>query len=140
MKWAWSEVQMAQLTVAACIRVQLQNMKDKSRGATQTCTAKSNRRSLRSGCAGIVKVSEFSSQIPLLQTTGRNKLQCRGTIRNVFEVQTKAFRKLPLTFLKNSLFLLKVYIPLLTFLYLRLLTLSLHQAVRCPLYNYHFGC
>ena len=32
---------------------------DKSRGTTQTCTVKSNERSLKSGCAGMVKVSKF---------------------------------------------------------------------------------
>ena len=128
---------MAQLTVAACIRVQLQNMKDKSRGGTQTCTAKSNKRSLRSGCAGIVKVSEFSSQIPLLQTTGRNKLQCRGTIRNVFEVWIKAFLKIISHFLRKSFFFTESphTTQLLTYVYLRYpKKLPSHYAY-CPFYS-----
>ena len=68
-------------------------------------------RSLRSSCAGVVKVGEFSSQIPLPQTTGRDEPQCRGTIRNVFEVRTKAFSESTSHFLRNSLFLLKVHVP-----------------------------
>ena len=57
------------------VRLQLQNTEDESRDMTQTGKMKSNECSLRSGCAGVVKVSEFSSQIPLLQTT-------RGTNHN----------------------------------------------------------
>ena len=102
-KWAWSEVQMEQLAVAACARLQPQNTEDESRGTTQTCTAKSYEKSLRSGLADVVKVGKFSSQIPLPQTTGRDKLRCRGTIRNVFEVRTKAFSKSTSYFLRNSL-------------------------------------
>ena len=37
---------MVQLTVAVCVKLQSQNMEDKSRGMTQTCTANSNERSL----------------------------------------------------------------------------------------------
>ena len=87
----WSEVQTKQLTVAICVRLQLQNMEDESRGTTQTCTARSNDMSLKSGRAHMVKVCEFSSQILLPQTTGRDKPQCRGTICNIFELWTKAF-------------------------------------------------
>ena len=91
-KWAWSEVQMEQLAVAACVRLHPQNMEDESRGTTQTCTARSNERSLRSSRSHLVKVREFSSQIPLSQTTGRDEPQCRGTIGNL----TKAFSNLSL--------------------------------------------
>ena len=70
---------------------------DESRCMTQTWTAKSYERSLRSSHAGVVKFGEFSSQIQLPQTTGRDKLQCRGTIRNIFKVRTKAFSKVDLT-------------------------------------------
>ena len=63
--------------MAACVRLQLQNTEDESRGMTQTCTARSNERSLRSGCASMVKVREFSSQIPLSQATGREEGQCK---------------------------------------------------------------
>ena len=62
----------------------------KSRGTTQT---RSNESSLRSSCAGVVKVSEFSSEIPPPQTTGRDEPQCRWTICNIFEVKTKACSK-----------------------------------------------
>ena len=62
----------------------------KSGGTTQT---RNNERSLRSSRAGVVKVSEFSSEILPPQTTSRDEPQCRGTIRNVFEVQTKACSK-----------------------------------------------
>ena len=65
---------MEQLVVAVCVRLQPQNMEDKSSGTTETCTVK---RYVRSGRAGVVKVSEFSSQIPLPQTTGKNKPQYR---------------------------------------------------------------
>ena len=53
--WVWSDVQVEQLAVAACVWLQLQNMEDESRGTT----ANSNERSLRSGRAGVVKVGEF---------------------------------------------------------------------------------
>ena len=58
----------------------------KSRGTIQT---RSNETSLRSSRAGVVKVSEFSSEIPPPQTTRRDEPQCRGTICNVFEVLFK---------------------------------------------------
>ena len=109
-KWAWSEVQTEQLQWLR-VRLQPQNTEDESRGMTKTCTAKSCERSLRSGLAGVVKVGEFSSQILLLQTTGRNELQCRGTVCDVFEVRTKTFQKRTSHFLRNSLFSLKVHVP-----------------------------
>ena len=102
-KWAWSEIQMEQLAVAMCVRLQPQNTEDESRGTTQTCTAKSYEKSLRSDLADVVKVGKFSSQILLHQTIRRDKLRCRGTIRNVFEVRTKAFSKSTSYFLRNSL-------------------------------------
>ena len=43
------------------VRLQPQNTEDESRDMTQTGKMKSNECSLRSGCAGVVKVSEFSS-------------------------------------------------------------------------------
>ena len=70
--------------MAAYVRLQLQNTKDESRGTTQTSTAINNERSLRVGRARVVKVREFSSQIPLPQTTGREERQRRGTILNIF--------------------------------------------------------
>ena len=82
-KWVWSDVQTEQRAVVACVRLQLQNTKDELRGTTQTCKMKSYERSLRSGRAG-VKVGEFSSQILLPQTIGRDETQCRGTIHNIF--------------------------------------------------------
>ena len=66
------------------VRLQLQNTKDESRGTTQTSTVRSNERSLRVGRARVVKVREFSSQIPLPQTTGREERQRRRTILNIF--------------------------------------------------------
>ena len=53
---------MKQLTVAVCVRPQLQNMEGESRGMTQTCTAKSNERSLRSSRVHVVKVCEFPAK------------------------------------------------------------------------------
>ena len=106
-KWAWSEVQTEQLTVTGCVRLQLQYTKEETRGTTQTYTAKSYEWSLRGGCACMVKVSKFSSQIPLPQTTRRDEPQCRGTICNIFEVQMKAFSKVPLTFWETVCFHLK---------------------------------
>ena len=94
--WVWSDVQVEQLAVAACVWLQLQNMEDELRGTT----ANSNERSLRSGRAGMVKVGEFSIQIPLLQTTGRDKPHCRETICNVIDVQMKAFLEKLLTYLR----------------------------------------
>ena len=76
---------MEQFAVAACVRLQLQNMEDELRSTTQTCTASNNERSLRSSHSHVVKVCKFSSQIMLLHTTGRDEPQCRGTIRNIFE-------------------------------------------------------
>ena len=64
-----------QLAVAACVKLQLQNTEDESKGTTQTCKARSNERSLRSGRACVVKVREFSSQIPLPRATGRKERQ-----------------------------------------------------------------
>ena len=103
-------VQTEQLAVAACVRLQPQNTEDESRGMTQTCTAKSYERSLRSGRAGMVKVGKFSIQIPLLQT-GKDEPQCRGTLRNVFGIRTKAFSKSTSQFLhcKNKLVVLTTW-------------------------------
>ena len=44
-----------------------------------------------SGCAHVVKLHEFSSasQIPLLQTTGRDEQQCRGTICEVSSLENR---------------------------------------------------
>ena len=57
-------VQAEQLAVAACVRLQPQNMEVESRGTTQTCTAKSYERSLRSGRAGMVnKGKSFSTTL-----------------------------------------------------------------------------
>ena len=128
---------MEQLAVAACVRLQPQIMEDELRAMTQTCTAKSHERSLRNSLAGVVKVGKFSSQIPLLQTTGRDELQCRGTIYNVFKVQTKPFLKSTSYFLRNSL-KSSCTTQLLTFVYLRQLTLSqkaLRHALHHPLYS-----
>ena len=116
----WSEVQ-------TYVRLQPQNREDESRGTTQTCTAKTYERSLRSSLAGVVKVGKFSSQIPLPQTTGRDEPQCRGTIRNVFEVQTKAFSKSTSYFFEKQSVFAKSHVAttqLLLFVYLRQLTLS----------------
>ena len=89
---------MGQLTVAVCVKLQQRNTEDKSRGTTQTCTTKSNEKSQRSSRAGLVQAIEFSSQIPLPQTIGRDKPQCRGKIHIVFKVRMKAFPKIPLNF------------------------------------------
>ena len=51
--------------MAVCIRIQLQNSEDELRGTTESCTARNNEKSLGSGHACMVKVSEFSIQIPL---------------------------------------------------------------------------
>ena len=83
--------------------------KHESRGMTQTCTVRSNDRSLRSGCARVVKVCEFSSQIPLPQTTRKDQLQCRGTIHNIFEVWMKVFEKYLLLFEKPCFSLNSMY-------------------------------
>ena len=64
--------QRSKLTVAVCVRLQLQNTEDELRGMPQTYTARSNEKSLRSDSTRVVKVCEFSSQIPLLQANGRN--------------------------------------------------------------------
>ena len=74
--------------MAGCVRLQQQNMEDESRGTTQTCTVRSDEKSVRSCPVCVVKVR---SQIPLLQATGKDKQQCRGTIHNFFEGVTKAF-------------------------------------------------
>ena len=66
----------------------------------------------------MVKVGEFSSQIPLPQTTGRDEPQCRGTICDVFEVRTK--KKYLLLFEKQSVFAKSPRTTqLLTFVYLQ---------------------
>ena len=82
-----------------------------SREARQTWTAKSYERSLRNGRAGVSIVGEFSSQGQLPQTAGRDRPQCRRTIRNVFEVRTKAFSESNSYFLRNSLFSPEVHVP-----------------------------
>ena len=56
-------------TLGGYVRLQLQNMEDESRGKTQTCTARSNERSLTSGRAPVVKARKLSRQILLPQTT-----------------------------------------------------------------------
>ena len=106
-----SALEMGQLSVAAYIRLQLQNTKDESRGTTQTCTTRSNERFLRSGHACVVQVHEFFSQIPLPQTIGRGDQQCRETIRNIFEVCMKVFLESTSCYLRNSLFSAELHIP-----------------------------
>lgn len=64
-----------QLVVATCVRLQLQNMQDESRGMTQTCIARSDERFLRSGRAHVVKVCEFSGQIQMGGTNGNAEEQ-----------------------------------------------------------------
>ena len=59
--------------MAVCIRIQLQNTEDELRGTTESCTARNNEKSLGSSHACMVKVSKFSVQILLQQTTGRDK-------------------------------------------------------------------
>ena len=54
MEMAWLEVQ-TEFAVARRVRLQQQTTEDESRGTTQTCTAKSYERSLRSGRAGVAK-------------------------------------------------------------------------------------
>ena len=68
-------------------------------------------RSLRIGHTLMVKACEFSSQIPPLQTTGREERQCRRIIHNIFKVWTKAFLKSTSCFLKNSLFFAELHVP-----------------------------
>ena len=58
-------------------------------------TVRSNKRSLKSGCAGMPK---FSNQIMLLQTIGRDELQC-----SVFEGLMKALSKITTYLFRNSL-------------------------------------
>ena len=53
-------------------------MEDESRGMSQTCTARSNERSLRSGRLHVVKLCEFSSKILFPHATRRGEPQCRG--------------------------------------------------------------
>ena len=96
---------MEELAVAACVRLQPQNTEDESSGTTQTCTAKSYERR-RAGVV-VVNVGKFYSQFPLPQTAGRDEPQCRGTIRNVFEVRTKAFSESTSHVLRNNQFSLK---------------------------------
>ena len=71
-------VKMDQFSVAVYVKLQLQNMEDESRGMTQTCTARSNEISPRSGRAHKVKVHKFSSQVLLPQTTVREKGNAEG--------------------------------------------------------------
>ena len=107
-----------------------------ARGMTQTCTVRSNERSLRKGRACVVKVCEFSSQIPLPQTTGRDELLCGGTIRNIFKGLTRAFLKSTSHFLRSSPFFAKTprTTQLLASVYLQQLTLSKKLSVmHCPL-------
>ena len=79
-------------------------MADELRGTTQTWTVRSIERSLRSGCARVVRVCEFSTQILLPQATRWEEWQWRGTICNIFEVRTEVFLKSTSCFLRNSLF------------------------------------
>ena len=110
-KWVWSVIQLDQLVVAACIRLQLQNMKDESRGMTQTYTVRSDEQSQRSSCTRMVKACEFSNQILLLQATGSEEWGRRWTIRNIFEWMTKAFLESTSRFLRNSLFSAELHVP-----------------------------
>ena len=87
-KWVWSVVQLDQLVVAACIRLQLQNMKDESRGMTQTYTVRSDEQSQRSSCTRMVKACEFSSQILLLQHFRVDDEGFFGKYLSVFEKQS----------------------------------------------------
>ena len=96
--WAWSAVQMDQLSVAAYVRLQLQNVKDESRGTTQTCTARSNEISLRSSHARV------ANQIPLPQTTRREERQSRGV--TFLRSGQRHFWKVPLAFWEIVRFLL----------------------------------
>ena len=57
----------------------------------------------------MVKAHEFSSQIPLPQTTGGKEWQHRGTICNIFECMMKAFLESTSWFLRNSVFSTKLH-------------------------------
>ena len=55
----WPAVQIDQLAAAACVRVQLQNTEDESRGTTETCTARSNERSHKERSCTHLMLSEI---------------------------------------------------------------------------------
>ena len=129
---------MDQLSVAAYVRLQLQNMADELRGTTQTCTARSIERSPRSGCACMVKVRKFSSQIPLPQTTRWRNGNVERQFITFLRSEQGHFWRVPLSFWEIVCFLLTWSYHTIILLCIRQLTLSqkaLHHTLRCPFYS-----
>lgn len=67
--------QRSKLTVAVCVRLQLQNIEDELRGMPQTYTARSNEKSLRSDSTRVVKVREFPAKFRFCKQTGGTAMQ-----------------------------------------------------------------
>ena len=89
-------------TVAACVRLQLQNTEDKSRGTTQTCTVKSNESSLRSGHAVVVKVTKFPAKFRFCKQLGRTNRNAEGQFVTFSRYGQRTFSKSTSHFLRNS--------------------------------------
>ena len=96
-KWVWSAFQTDQLTVAACIRLQPQNMEDESGGMTQTCTVRSDERFQRSHCTCMVKAGKYH----FIKQLGRRNENADGQF---VTSSSTAFLESSSRFLRSSLF------------------------------------
>ena len=121
-----SEVQTAQLTVAACVRLQPQNTKDELRGTTQGKT-------MRHLYGAVMQVWSKLANFPAKFCFRKQLGERTAMEKDHLNVQTKAFSKSNLLFEEQSVFTTSPRTTqLLTFVYLQQLTLyqkALHHAL-----------
>ena len=134
-KWAWSAVQMDQLTVVALCEVTA--AKHEWWGTTQTCTTTSNE---QSQLKEQLYMHGQSSQIfqPNSATIMSEEWQCRWKSCNIFECMTKAFWKISLDFWETVHIPLKLDIPNNYFCILmtpEAIPKALHHDLFCPIYS-----
>ena len=84
---------MDQLSVAAYVRLQLQNTKDESRGILQTCTVRSNERSLRSGRAAKFHFCKKKKKRATHNVSELNFKKKKRATHNVSELNLKKKKK-----------------------------------------------
>ena len=95
--WTWSVVQTEKLAVTGCVRLQPQNTEDESRGMTQTCTVRSDKKSVRSLHAW----SKFTAKFHFHKQPGGMNGNAKGQLYWGF---VKGFLKSTSHFLRSSLF------------------------------------
>ena len=98
--WTWSVVQMEKLAVTGCVRLQPQNTEDESRGMTQTCTVRSDKKSVRSLHAW----SKFTAKFHFHKQPGGMNGNAKGQFITLLRVCQRLFEKYLSLFEKQSVF------------------------------------